>query len=287
MIIYTVESGDTLNSLSRRFGIPPLRIAADNGLRDPSRLVVGQSLLIMSEGVRYIVQEGQTLYSIAQEYGVPLDMLVQANPSLNPLNIQAGDTVIIPIGEQPEQRPAIVNGYAYPTITESALNCVLPFLTFLSPFSYMLTPEGDLVAPEDSDLVYRAVRSAVMPLMVVTNLYEGGFDTDALSAVINDPEISQKVIDSITEELQNKGYYGVNMDMEYISPTDREVYNEFLQRLADRIRPLGYILTVALAPKVSEDQPGLLYEAHDYAAQGEIADYVIIMTYEWGYTSAH
>ncbi len=284
MIIYTVESGDTLNGLSRRFGIPPLRIAADNGLRDPSRLVVGQSLLIMSDGVRYIVQEGQTLYSIAQEYGVPLDMLVQANPSLNPLNIRAGDTVIIPIGEQPEKRSAIVNGYAYPSITESALNCVLPFLTFLSPFSYMLTPQGDLVAPEDSDLVYRAVRSAVMPLMVVTNLYEGGFDTDALSAVINDPEISQKVIDGITEELRNKGYYGVNMDMEYIAPSDREVYNDFLRRLAERIRPLGYILTVALAPKISEDQQGLLYEAHDYAAQGEIADYVIIMTYEWGYT---
>lgn len=281
MIIYTVESGDTLNSISRRFGIPPLRIAAGNGLRDPSRLVVGQSLLIMADGVRYIVSEGQTLYSIAQEYGVPLDELVKANPNLNPLNIQAGDTVIIPVGEQPERRPAIVNGYAYPTITESALNCVLPFLTFLSPFSYMLTPEGDLVAPEDSNLVYRAVRSAVMPLMVVTNLYNGGFDTDALSAVINDPEISQKVIDSIAEELQNKGYYGVNMDMEYIAPTDREVYNEFLKRLADRIRPMGYILTVALAPKISEDQQGLLYEAHDYAAQGEIADYVILMTYEY------
>ncbi len=284
MMIYTVESGDTLQSIGRRFGVPPLRIAADNGLRDPSKLAVGQSLLIMSDSMRYTIREGQTLYSIAQEYGVPLDALIQANPSLNPLNLQPGATVLIPVGEQPEQRRAIVNGYAYPTITESALNCVLPFLTFLSPFSYMLTPQADLIAPEDSDLVYRAVRSAVMPLMVVTNLYEGGFDTDALSAVINDAELSQKLIESITAELQNKGYYGVNMDMEYIAPTDREVYNDFLRRLADRIRPLGYILTVALAPKISADQQGLLYEAHDYAVQGKIADYVIIMTYEWGYT---
>lgn len=284
MMIYTVESGDTLQSIGRRFGVPPLRIAADNGLRDPSKLAMGQSLLIMSDSMRYTIREGQTLYSIAQEYGVPLDALIQANPSLNPLNLQPGATVLIPVGEQPEQRRAIVNGYAYPTITESALNCVLPFLTFLSPFSYMLTPQADLIAPEDSDLVYRAVRSAVMPLMVVTNLYEGGFDTDALSAVINDAELSQKLIESITAELQNKGYYGVNMDMEYIAPTDREVYNDFLRRLADRIRPLGYILTVALAPKISADQQGLLYEAHDYAAQGQIADYVIIMTYEWGYT---
>ena len=40
----------------------------------------------------------------------------------------------------------------------------------------------------------------------------------------------------------------------------------------------------ALAPKISSDQPGLLYEAHDYAAQGRIVDYIILMTYEWGYT---
>lgn len=284
MIIYTVESGDTLNSIARRFGVPPLRIAADNGLRNISQLVVGQSLLISADSIRYILQEGQTLYSVSQEYGVPLETLVQANPGLNPLNLQAGTTVIIPIGEQPEKRSAIVNGYAYPTITESALNCVLPFLTFLSPFSYTMTPQGELIAPDDSNLIYRSVRSAVMPLMVVTNLYDGAFDTDALSAVLNDPALQQKLIDSITAELQNKSYYGVNMDMEYIAPADREVYNNFLRRLAERIRPLGHILTVALAPKISANQEGLLYEAHDYAAQGEIADYVIIMTYEWGYT---
>ena len=284
MIIYTVESGDTLNSISRRFGIPPMRIAADNGLRNTSQLVVGQSLLIMTDSIRYIIKEGQTLYSISQEYGVPLEALLEANPNLNPLNIRVGDTVMIPVGLNAERRDAIVNGYAYPTITESSLNCVLPFLTFLSSFSYTLTPQGDLIAPADDDLIYRSVRSAVMPLMVVTNLYDGSFDTDALSAVLNDAALREKFINGIVEELQNKGYYGVNMDMEYIAPTDREIYNEFLRQLAERVRGLGYILTVALAPKISADQQGLLYEAHDYAAQGEIADYVILMTYEWGYT---
>ena len=47
---------------------------------------------------------------------------------------------------------------------------------------------------------------------------------------------------------------------------------------------LGYLLVTALAPKVSEDQQGLLYTAHDYAAHGRAADYVVLMTYEWGYT---
>src|SRR5699024_1405560 len=38
------------------------------------------------------------------------------------------------------------------------------------------------------------------------------------------------------------------------------------------------------APKTSAEQQGELYEAHDYAAHGEIADYVVLMTYEWGYS---
>ena len=56
-----------------------------------------------------------------------------------------------------------------------------------------------------------------------------------------------------------------------------------MQKVSDRIKPLGYILSTAVAPKISESQQGLLYEAHDYAAHGEICDYVIIMTYEWGF----
>ncbi|MBP1544444.1 MAG: LysM peptidoglycan-binding domain-containing protein [Oscillospiraceae bacterium] len=284
MTIYTVQSGDSINSIARRFGIPPMRLAADNGLRDPSRLVVGQNLLIMADYIRFVLSEGQTLYSLSQEYGVPLDELIAANPDLNPLDLQPGDTVMIPVGEDITKRDAVINGYAYPSINPNSLNCVLPFLTFISPFSYNLTPEADLIPPDDSDLIYRALRSAVMPLMVVTNLYDGGFSTEALSGILADGELTEKLISGIVNEVKNKNYYGVNMDMEYIAPDDRERYNVMLRELARRLREAGYILTVALAPKISADQQGLLYESHDYAAQGEIADYVIIMTYEWGYT---
>ena len=71
MLIYTVKSGDTLNNIARRFGLSPNRLIADNQLSNPSTLVVGQNLLIMSDSIRYILEEGQTLYSLSQEYGVP------------------------------------------------------------------------------------------------------------------------------------------------------------------------------------------------------------------------
>ncbi len=287
MIIYTVKSGDTLNEIARRFGVPANRIAADNQLRDPQSLVVGQSLVIMANALRYVLQEGQTLYSLSQEYGVPLETLIEANPELNPLSLRAGDTVIIPQAAERIKRPAVINGYAYPTINANALNCVLPFLTFISPFSYQLTVSGELIAPDDSDLIYRAARSAVMPIMVVTNIFDGSFSTEALSELLANEDARSRLIDNILYEMDAKGYYGLNLDMEYIAPDDRETYNAFLRRITDRLHERGYIIMTALAPKVRADQPGILYEAHDYAAQGQIVDYIILMTYEWGYTYLH
>lgn len=284
MLIYTVRPGDTLAEISRRFGLPPNRIAADNMLANPAVLVPGQNLLINTNTVRYILPEGQTLFSISQEYEVPLEELIAANPDLNPLNLRPGETVNIPVSQPVSRRPILVNGYAYPSINTNTLNCVLPFLTFLSPFSYSLTPQAELVPPDDSDLIFRAERSAVMPLMVVTNIFDEGFSTENLSGILASEELQERLIGNILAELSAKRYYGVNMDIEYIAPEDREIYNAFLERLAQRLHEEGYILVTALAPKISADQPGVLYEAHDYAAQGRIADYVILMTYEWGYT---
>lgn len=280
MLIYTVKPGDTLAGISRRYGLSPLRIAADNGLSDMSRLVPGQNLLINVDSVRYILDEGQTLFSISQEYGVPLDELIKANPGLNPLNLRPGDTVMIPVARREKRRPILVNGYAYPSINTNSLNCVLPFLTFLSPFSYKLTPTAELVSPDDSDLIFRAQRSAVMPIMVVTNIFDKGFSTEVLSVILASEELQERLIGNILSELTGKNYYGVNMDIEYIAPDDRDRYNAFLERLAERLHNEGFIVMSALAPKISADQPGVLYEAHDYAEQGRIADYIIIMTYE-------
>ncbi len=284
MFIYTVKSGDTLSSISRMFGVPSNKIASDNTLLNPSRLAVGQSLVIMSNEQRYVLSAGQTLFSVASEFGIPLEDLLAANPDLNPISLQVGDVISIPQPRNFNRRPALINGYAYPTISSDSLSCSLPFLTFLSPFSYSLTTDGEIIAPKgaESDLVYSAVRSSVMPLMTVTNIFDGTFSTEVLSAILADGEARERLIASIIFELADKGYYGVNLDMEYIAPEDRETYNDFLRELADRLHEGGYILVTALAPKYRADQQGILYESHDYKFQGEVADYIIIMTYEWG-----
>lgn len=284
MFIYTVRSGDDITALSRRFGIPASRIIADNALNYPNKLVVGQHLIIMSDSIMHTIEEGQTLYSLSQEFEVPLDDLLAANPDINPIALRVGEVVKIPQTKSAPRRPAIINGYAYPTITDNALSCSLPFLTFLSPFSYSVTPTGEIISPNDEQLIQRALQNGVMPLMVITNINEGSFSTDVLTQILAEPDARERLISSILAELAAKGYYGVNLDMEYISPADKNSYNAFLRELSDRLHNENYVLITAVAPKYRADQPGILYESHDYAVQGEAADYVIIMTYEWGYT---
>jgi spore germination protein len=79
------------------------------------------------------------------------------------------------------------------------------------------------------------------------------------------------------------GYRVLDSDFEFIAREDAEAYFAFLGYARDRLHDYGFRLHVDLAPKSYADQPGLLYEAHDYARIGSIADQVLLMTYEWGY----
>ena len=88
----------------------------------------------------------------------------------------------------------------------------------------------------------------------------------------------------LTEAVLAKGYAGVDIDFEYILTEDRDAFTSFVWQVADAMRRIGKQTSVALAPKQSADQKGLLYEGKDYRGLGEAADYVLLMTYEWGYT---
>ena len=104
---YTVQWGDTLFSLARRFNTTVDAIVALNGLTDASYIRVGQVLKISGTapttpapgtGTEYTVQAGDTLYSIARRYGTTVEAIQSANGIVNPSNIQAGQKLIIPPG---------------------------------------------------------------------------------------------------------------------------------------------------------------------------------------------
>ncbi|HNT04392.1 MAG TPA: LysM peptidoglycan-binding domain-containing protein [Bacillota bacterium] len=284
MIIHVVRAGDSLYSISRRYGVPVERIASDNELNVSESLVIGQTIVVMEGTRRHTVRAGESLYSIARQYGTTVAGIQAANQIANPAMIRPGMVLTIPSGTD-KLGTIDVNGYAFPNISMDVLRKTLPYLTYLSIFSYEVKPDGSFRPINDEPLIAAARAANVAPLMVITNLREGGgFDSDLAKTILTNEQVQDTLINNVIENLRAKNYTGLDIDFEYVYPENREDYNNFLRKVSSGLRPLGYSITTALAPKIAADQPGLLYEAHDYPVHGALVDHVILMTYEWGYT---
>lgn len=285
MIVHVVAPGETLSSIADRYGVSIFQLAENNGLTDPSRLVIGQTLVVEVPELVHTVVMGESLSSIAAQYGVSVNELYRNNPILQGRpQIYPGQTLVIAYRDVFEL-PKIISGYAYPFVNKDLLRSTLPFLSFLIPFTYGFTPDGELVDLDDGELISMARAKGIQCLMHLSTLTpEGSFSNALSSAVFRNPTARANLISNIIDNMQQKGYAGLDMDFEYVLPEDREGYIQFARELRQRLHPLGFPLVIALAPKTFAAQRGLLYEAHDYRGLGEQADKLLLMTYEWGYS---
>ena len=134
-------------------------------------------------------------------------------------------------------------------------------------------------------MIHEAWMQGVAPLMVLTPFDQTGmFNNYLISEITHNQEAQQNLIDQMLVAMDVKGFAGIDIDFEYILPQDRVPYAEFVANVRAQAAPKGFPVSVALAPKTSAEQKGLLYEGKDYRLLGEAADSVLLMTYEWGYT---
>lgn len=285
MVIHVVRPGETLYSIAQEYGVPYSQLLNDNQLPTPSRLVVGQTIVVRFPQQIHTVQAGQSLNSIAARYGLTVRQLQRNNPVLGGGTvIYPGQTLVISYRQEKEGTMS-VNGYAYPFIDKALLRSTLPYLTFMTPFTYGIMEDGNLVELDDEELIAMANEGGVAPLMHLSTLTpEGGFSNELASLVLNNAEVQNRLIDNLVRTIQAKGYRGLDVDFEFVFMQDAGPYAAFIRNLREALNPLGLPVIVALAPKTSATQRGLLYEGHDYAALGAAANEVLLMTYEWGYT---
>lgn len=285
MLIHIVQSGDTVWKIANRYGSSVQRISMDNGLAEQPVLVVGQALIILIPQVMHTVRRGETIYSIAIMYQTTVMSILQKNPNLTLDTIlQPGQKMTIRFKNETEY-PVFMNGYAYPYIDKSLLKRTLPYLTHFTIFSYGFTDTGELIPVDDNELINMAYQYSTAPILLLSSITEdGNFSGEKASLLFNNIQLQNTVIDNLLAEMKQKGYLGLDIDFEYVSPEDADAFIAFLENITGRMHENGYPVNVDLAPKTSGTQAGLLYEAHNYAAIGAIADTVLLMTYEWGYT---
>ncbi|MBI1277532.1 MAG: LysM peptidoglycan-binding domain-containing protein [Anaerolineaceae bacterium] len=118
-ITHTIQRGETLGIIARRYGVSVSAIVAANKLVNPNRINVGQQLVIptttptnvntnsqpsspntpnntSANGVIHIVQSGENLYRIALRYGVSVSAIAAANSISDVKRIYVGQRLIIP-----------------------------------------------------------------------------------------------------------------------------------------------------------------------------------------------
>ncbi|MCY4081168.1 MAG: LysM peptidoglycan-binding domain-containing protein [Caldilineaceae bacterium] len=130
-VTYEVKPGDTLSTISEKFGTEIQRIREMNLLTTDS-LQVGQVLrmpyvpgLTTPEGIptptpepfKYTVQEGDTLLSIALRYDVSLNRILSLNNLRDEHSISIGQELLIPSSSVSTGQPSAQRGAADPALS--------------------------------------------------------------------------------------------------------------------------------------------------------------------------
>lgn len=236
----------------------------------------------------HVVQRGDTVWDLSRRYGVTMESITQLNQLQDIPGLVIGQALVIPTsGPSKNYGYVEVNGYIEPSTAEkeaSIVRGVGTYLTYISPFSYQVNYDGTLNPIRDDTILNNSRAFRIAPFLVITNFRNGNFDANLAHTILSSNALTQSLIGNVLTIMRNKGYYGLNIDFERIPPEDRELYNNFLRKVVAALHTAGFVVSTALAPKTSDVQTGAWHGAHDYAAHGQIVDFVILMTYEWGWS---
>ncbi len=127
--IYIFQSGDTLYSLSRRFGVGVEEIQLSSGISDPTNIMIGARIVIPTESnstsyFEYTIQSGDTLYNLSKIYNVALETIYLLNGLSESSILKIGMQVKMPQQDNisTQQNTTNVNTTAQLDYTQNTLN---------------------------------------------------------------------------------------------------------------------------------------------------------------------
>jgi murein DD-endopeptidase MepM/ murein hydrolase activator NlpD len=116
--MYSVQGGDTLDSIAARFNLNPDTVIWTNQLGDGSSLQIGQSLMIPpTDGVLYVMHDGDKLANVVSALHGDLKQTIDYNLLRDPSNLAAGTMVMVPGAhfDPPPPPPPAASTWSAPT----------------------------------------------------------------------------------------------------------------------------------------------------------------------------
>jgi spore germination protein len=258
-----------------------MRLLQQNIIQPNYDLVVGQNLVITYPEQVYYIQNGDTLQSISDAFNVSEIQLLQNNPQLSDRDyFYIGEEIIISYTKDIEEIE--VNGYAFSYINVDTLRKTLPLLTYLTILDYQMTATGDITVPNDSNIIEIAREYGVVPLMMCSTLtVQGGGSYETTNIILNNNIIREKYINNILRVLRQNNLSGINFGCQFILKEDLQNYINLMAEVKLRLQKEGYLVFITILPSTYGYVPDGNNDSSYFYQIGQIADRVILISYQW------
>jgi murein DD-endopeptidase MepM/ murein hydrolase activator NlpD len=194
----TVQHGDTIDTVVKRYGVPASAIAEANNLPNGSTLRPGQRLIIPKYDVTgstaapkpampvgapaqatgsqrvHIIAPGETLMKLSRQYNKPLVEIARANNIPPSTLVKVGDRIVIPgvrgtqplqqvASRQPVANPALGTRPSLATPAKPAPQIAQPKLSVPATQKVVSTPAAPVIASSTANVVTPATQNPEPP----------------------------------------------------------------------------------------------------------------------------
>jgi spore germination protein YaaH len=159
------------------------------------------------------------------------------------------------------------------------------YLNQMTTMTFAALADGTVAGQAPQDGMQAAQARNVKAYASLTN-GKDGFSKEVAHAILSDPNLRTKLVHNALAMVQQNGYGGINVDFENMLPGDRPNFTALMTELAAALHADGRALVISVMAKTSDSPTRDWVGTFDYAALGQVADKIQLMTYDehgtWG-----
>lgn len=140
---------------------------------------------------------------------------------------------------------------------------------------YSAESDGTIACSTTAPITSGYAKSAKIKALTVVS---DGWNS-IVHTLLSNPSYRQNFITNLLKDMGDNGRSGVNIDFEHMTAVDRDNFSTFIQELSSALHKSNYLLTVSVVAKTFDDPNDNYAGPYDYAAIGQYADQVAVMTY--------
>ena len=254
-LIYSVQPGDTLYTISLLFGVSVQSIMALNNIPNPSQIYPGLKIVLPVNAVnpfqpiepgiiRYTVLPGDTIYRIARRFGTTVQSILNSNPGLDPLRLIPGRVITITI---PVNAVAIYRGNPSKRLVA---------LTFDATYGDNQTPRL-LQILRDNTIQATFFLSGIWPINypnLARAISAAGHEIGNHS--LTHPHMTQIPLTEVSNQIVRTGALIRNITGEH-PYLFRPPYGEYNQAILNTVARLGYVIIMWTIDSLDWKNPGV------------------------------